>query len=200
VVLCFRVSALCRRPAGRPSLRRPIGPSRPRGSSEGSRGAGFRPQVVNSLGTIQLTGTWAAHRWKAPRVRRIPLPLRGGTGEAALGSSSRPGRGFGSIRSSSAVHATATRTRKRERGWGSVEQEGRRARRKLGLRGGIAEAFVPHVAHAGCVSAAPGSPAGAAKVPRQEVPEWIGLGRSSCCARSSEPTHGRRHPPSADGP
>jgi len=122
----------------------PIGPSRPRGSSEGSRGAGFHPQVVNSLGTIQLTGTWAAHRWKAPRVRRISLLFAEG--------------------------------RVRRPCW---------VRRELGLRGGITEAFVPHVAHAGRApnGVAPGSPAGAAAVPRQEVLERIGLGRSSRCAR-----------------
>jgi len=62
---------MCRRTASRAQPSPPIGPSRPKGSSEGSRGAGFHPQVVNNLGTTQPTGTWAAHGRKAPRVQRI---------------------------------------------------------------------------------------------------------------------------------
>jgi len=129
-----------------------------------------------------------------------PAPLRGGTGEAALGSSSRIGRGSGSIRARR--RRACARNANAQAG---VGRAGHAARGPAGpAQAGPARwdrrgsSRMSHML--GALWAAPGSPAGVATVPRQEVPEWTGLGRSSCCARSSEPLHGRRRPPLADGP
>jgi len=57
------------------------------------------------------------------------------------------------------------------------------------LRGGTGEAALGGFGESWACGVgspkAPGSPAGAATTPRQEVPEWIGLGRSSRCAHPS---------------
>jgi hypothetical protein len=57
------------------------------------------------------------------------------------------------------------------------------------LRGGTGEAALGRFGESRACGVgstmAPGSPAGAATTPRQEVPEWIGLGRSSRCAHPS---------------
>jgi hypothetical protein len=149
-VLCLRVSALCRRRTGRAQPSPPVGPSRPRGPSEGSRGAGFHPQVVNSLGTIQLTGTWAAHRWKAPRVRRISLLFAEGRVRRPCGLGASWACEVGSPWCTSRMRAC-------------------------------------RACWARAPGTAPGSPAGVATVSRQEVLEWIGLGRSSRCAHLRVP-------------
>jgi hypothetical protein len=73
-------------------------------------------------------------------------PLRGGTGEAALGSleAGRPAQAGWSSTS-----AQAGGPRKRAPVQTGAKSRAARARRKRSPWGGIAEAFVPHVAHAG---------------------------------------------------
>jgi len=68
-------------------------------------------------------------------------PLRGGTGEAALGPRLERPRERARRRGVVHVHASG-----RNRG---AVKGGQQVRRKPSLWGGIAEAFVPHVAHAG---------------------------------------------------
>lgn len=144
-------------------------------------------------------------------MRRIPLPLRGGTGEAALGPPSRRRTGLGHRRGNPAPPASSARhglpAARAERklcassagSWNGGRTGGLGASRARRVGSPWRASRMSHML--GGLPVAPGSPAGAATVPRQEVPERIGLGRSSCCVRSSEPRAGGavlarwRHPP-----
>jgi len=157
-----------------------IGPSRPKGSSEGSRGAGFHPQVVNNLGTTQPTGTWAAHRRKAPRVRRISLLFAEGRVRRPLACSAKAEPAGWDRRRRRALQPVLSRSHDRRcpsgSGWGEAPAV-RILRGALHWRRRPPRADGPWPVKARLVS--PGSPDGPSRL-------LAGCEAREACARESE--------------
>jgi len=123
-----------------------------------------RPYPTEDTGRKPGAEVRVARRWKAPRVRLISKPLRGGSGEAALG--------LGVLRPAKAGAAGATRARSSRSG--ETREPARRDRRRRTV-----------LARSGLVRGSSGSHGApyctrlsiwCAPIARQEVSERIGLG------------------------
>jgi len=127
----------------------------------------------------------------SPRAGHVPAPVRQGPALASHRSVKAEGieRGFERRR----VPSTGCQQPGDNPAHGHVGSswtEGTSGAADLApLRGGTGEAALGRFGESWACGVgstmAPGSPAGAAPTPRQEVPEWIGLGRSSRCAHPS---------------
>jgi len=127
----------------------------------------------------------------SPRAGHVPAPVRQGPALASHRSVKAEGieRGFERRR----VPSTGCQQPVDNPAHGHVGSswtEGTSGAADLApLRGGTGEAALGRFGESWACEVgstmAPGSPAGAAPTPRQEVPEWIGLGRSSRCAHPS---------------
>jgi len=151
-----------------------------------------RHASLSIAGASRRSSGGAARRWKAPRVPVDPDPLRGESGEAALGpgwlsglrkrTGLRPSRAGVSAPRKRRAGAVSGLPASRERAArGLHEPDALRVYVKSRARAaGSSETLRPSPPKGvGQRRAAPGSPAGAPVVSRREVSEWIGLGRSS---------------------